>query len=63
QGGRLKGGSVDSCGDHRIAMSFTMAALRASDPITILDCDNVNTSFPGFAELANLSGVDVQVID
>ena len=61
QGGQITGGTVDSCGDHRIAMSFTMAALRANDPITILDCANVNTSFPSFAKLAELSGVQISV--
>jgi 3-phosphoshikimate 1-carboxyvinyltransferase len=61
QGGQLTGGTVDSCGDHRIAMSFTVAALRASTPITILDCANVNTSFPGFAKLAEESGMIISV--
>ena len=61
QGGRLQGGQVDSLGDHRVAMSFAMAALRASAPIRILDCDNVNTSFPGFAELATQAGLGIEV--
>lgn len=56
-GGRMHGGQVDSRGDHRIAMSFSIAALRAEQPIRILDCDNVNTSFPGFAALARQSGL------
>jgi 3-phosphoshikimate 1-carboxyvinyltransferase len=55
------GGEVDSLGDHRIAMSFAMAALRASDEIRIRDCANVNTSFPGFAALAGGCGLDVEV--
>ena len=50
-------GIVDSHGDHRIAMSFAMAALVASGPITITDCANVNTSFPGFVALANKAGL------
>lgn len=61
QGGRLQGGQVDSLGDHRVAMSFAMAALRARDPIRILDCDNVNTSFPGFAALAAQAGLAIEV--
>jgi 3-phosphoshikimate 1-carboxyvinyltransferase len=52
-------GVVESDGDHRIAMAFAVAALRASGPITILDTDNVATSFPGFAELANHAGMRV----
>lgn len=57
QGGTLAGGTIASHGDHRIAMSFAMAALRASGPITIQDCANVNTSFPGFAPLARNAGL------
>ena len=61
QGGQpYGGGTVDSRGDHRIAMSFAMAALRASDPLTILHCANVATSFPGFAALAAHAGVRLE---
>ncbi len=56
-GGRLQGGVVDAHGDHRVAMSFAMAGLRAEQPITILDCANVNTSFPGFSALARQTGL------
>ena len=56
-GGRMGGGVVDSLGDHRVAMSFAVAALRAEQPLTILDCANVNTSFPGFAALARTAGI------
>ena len=58
-GGRVRGGSVDSRGDHRVAMSLAMAGLRAEQPITILDCANVNTSFPGFAALAASAGLRI----
>ena len=59
RGGPIRGGRVDSHGDHRIAMAFTMAALRADGEIVIDDCANVNTSFPRFVELA--SGVGSRV--
>ena len=52
-GGRYGGGVVDSHGDHRVAMAFAIAALRAGAPITITDCSNVATSFPGFVELVD----------
>jgi 3-phosphoshikimate 1-carboxyvinyltransferase len=55
-GGAIGGGTVDSLGDHRIAMSFAVAGLVARDAITICDCANVATSFPGFIELANGCG-------
>jgi 3-phosphoshikimate 1-carboxyvinyltransferase len=56
------GGIVDSHGDHRIAMSFAMAGLQASAPITIRDCLNVNTSFPNFVGLASGVGLKVQIV-
>lgn len=59
QGGSLGSGTVESHGDHRIAMSFAMAALRASGPITINDCANVNTSFPDFVGLAAGAGLNI----
>ncbi len=60
--GNFSGGTIDSHGDHRIAMSFTMAALRATQPIIINDCANVNTSFPGFVELAAKAGVSITTV-
>ncbi|MEJ2362341.1 MAG: 3-phosphoshikimate 1-carboxyvinyltransferase [Gammaproteobacteria bacterium] len=59
QGGKMDGGEIDSHGDHRIAMSFAMAALRAQDDIRIKDCANVNTSFPGFVTLAQQVGLSI----
>jgi 3-phosphoshikimate 1-carboxyvinyltransferase len=63
QGGVIGAGTVHSHDDHRIAMAFAMASLRASGEIRIQDCDNVNTSFPGFAELAASCGLPIQVIN
>lgn len=60
-GGEIGGGTVDSHGDHRIAMSFAMAALRASGNISINDCANVATSFPNFVELAQQAGLNISV--
>jgi 3-phosphoshikimate 1-carboxyvinyltransferase len=59
QGGQLQGGEVYSHGDHRIAMAFAMAALRANAPVIIHDCDNVRTSFPDFTRLAAGSGLAI----
>lgn len=58
--GLLGGGTIDSHGDHRIAMAFAMAALRAAAPIVIDDCDNVETSFPGFPALAAGAGLGIE---
>ena len=61
QGSSMQGGSVYSHGDHRIAMAFSVAALRALGEIEINDCANVATSFPNFVELANRVGMNVRV--
>ncbi|NOZ53493.1 MAG: 3-phosphoshikimate 1-carboxyvinyltransferase [Gammaproteobacteria bacterium] len=59
RGGQMSGGRVHSHGDHRIAMAFAVAALRSSESITIDDCANVNTSFPGFLELSRKIGLKI----
>lgn len=56
----IGGGTVESHDDHRIAMAFTVAALRASSPITINNCANVATSFPGFVQLARTAGISLE---
>ena len=58
--GQIMGGDVDSHGDHRIAMSFAMAALKANGLISITNCANVNTSFPGFVDLAHQAGLTIK---
>jgi 3-phosphoshikimate 1-carboxyvinyltransferase len=60
RGGKLRGGTIDSHGDHRVAMAFTIASLAAEAPILIEDVANVATSFPGFVELARTIGLDVE---
>lgn len=61
--GQFNGGEIDSFGDHRIAMAFSMAALRATRPVRIRGCRNVNTSFPGFVETARNAGLDLHVVE
>jgi 3-phosphoshikimate 1-carboxyvinyltransferase len=56
-------GQVESHDDHRIAMAFAMAALRASGPVIINNCANVNTSFPGFVDLARAAGLHIRTKD
>jgi len=55
-GTRLGGGTIESHGDHRIAMAFAVAAQMASGEVRIRDVANVATSFPGFDELAQRAG-------
>lgn len=59
EGGPIGGGVVDSHGDHRVAMAFAVASLRASRAIEIRDVANVATSFPGFAPLARSVGLRI----
>ncbi|MCD5987000.1 bifunctional prephenate dehydrogenase/3-phosphoshikimate 1-carboxyvinyltransferase [Pseudomonas sp. CDFA 553] len=58
-GGQIGGGVVNAQGDHRIAMAFSVAALRAAAPIQIHDCANVATSFPNFLALSAQVGMRV----
>ena len=60
RGGRLGGGTIDSSGDHRVAMAFAVASLKATAPIEILDVANVATSFPGFVQNARQVGLQIQ---
>jgi 3-phosphoshikimate 1-carboxyvinyltransferase len=55
-------GTVDSRGDHRIAMAFAVASLAATGPVLIDDVANVATSFPSFAALAGAIGLDVAAV-
>jgi 3-phosphoshikimate 1-carboxyvinyltransferase len=59
QGGELGGGVIESHGDHRTAMAFSIASLCATREIRINECANVNTSFPGFVELAHQIGIRI----
>ncbi len=61
EGGQLQGGTVFSHGDHRISMSFAIAALRCQGTVTIKDSANVDTSFPGFVELAKGLGLSIRI--
>ena len=59
-GGKPAGATINSFKDHRIAMAFTIAGLASSDRITVQDCENVNTSFPGFTDRLQQFGTKVE---
>ncbi|MCA1798021.1 MAG: 3-phosphoshikimate 1-carboxyvinyltransferase [Xanthomonadaceae bacterium] len=59
EGGRLRGGTVDARHDHRVAMAAAVAALGADGPVTIRNCAEIATSFPGFAATARAAGMEV----
>ncbi|HXW75602.1 MAG TPA: 3-phosphoshikimate 1-carboxyvinyltransferase [Steroidobacteraceae bacterium] len=60
--GTIGGGRVDSGGDHRVAMAFAVAALRARAAIEIADVANVATSFPRFERTARAAGLALEVL-
>lgn len=59
EGGAIGGGEIDVRDDQRIAMAFSVAALRASGPVHIHDCANVAPSFPNFLALCAQVGMHV----
>jgi 3-phosphoshikimate 1-carboxyvinyltransferase len=59
--GSFTGGVVESHHDHRIAMSFAIAALRSSGQIVVRQAGIVATSFPGFDALARGLGLQISV--
>lgn len=63
EGGEMGGGEIHTFHDHRIAMAFAIAGLRASAEIRVLDCDHVATSFPGFESMARGLGVKIAAQD
>lgn len=57
-GGELKSATVNSHGDHRIAMSFLIAGLRCGMKVEDVDC--INTSFPNFFEiLSKITDIEI----
>ena len=58
-GGELAGGTVDSHGDHRVAMSFAVAATVAKAALRVRNTDAVDTSFPGFSAVLGSLGVNL----
>jgi 3-phosphoshikimate 1-carboxyvinyltransferase len=60
-GGTFAGGTIDSHGDHRVAMAFAVAAQVAREPVEVRDVANVATSFPDFASLAGSVGFGLEL--
>jgi 3-phosphoshikimate 1-carboxyvinyltransferase len=63
RGGKIGGGTVDSFGDHRVAMAFAVAGTQAGTPLLVKDTAAVNTSFPGFAECLRALGVEIREVE
>jgi 3-phosphoshikimate 1-carboxyvinyltransferase len=60
-GGAVRGGAtVTTHGDHRIAMSHLVLGLAAQDPVSIDEPGMIATSFPGFVEMMQGLGADME---
>ncbi len=59
-GGQPTGGEIDSFGDHRIAMAFSIAAAGASGPVIINGAECVDKSYPKFYEDYKALGGNIQ---
>ena len=59
---RLRGGQVDSCNDHRIAMMAAIAATRCEDVVEIRGAEAVDKSYPGFFAHYRALGGHVELI-
>ena len=46
--GKLRGGTVNSCNDHRIVMSAAVASIICEEDVTIVGCEAAAKSYPGF---------------
>ena len=62
-GGTIIGASINSFGDHRIAMTAIIASLVSNGDIVVEDCQNIGTSFPTLIKISNNIGMDIQKHD
>lgn len=62
-GGRFSGGTVESFGDHRVAMSLAVAGTVAGGEVIVRNVDAVDTSFPGFRSCMESIGADIRAVE
>ena len=58
--GVLNSTNINSHGDHRIAMASAIGSLRSENEVSVLDCVNVNTSFPNFVDTCKEIGIEIE---
>ena len=54
---------INSFDDHRIAMSFLIAGIRSKNGIRVINCKNIETSFPNFKDIMNSIGMKINAND
>lgn len=62
-GGQLTGGTVDAQNDHRLVMAAAIAALRCTEPVTIIGAEAVNKSYPAFFDDYCALGGRIEYLD
>ncbi|MDP3560162.1 MAG: 3-phosphoshikimate 1-carboxyvinyltransferase, partial [Legionellaceae bacterium] len=60
EGGEMRGGTIDSFGDHRVAMAFAVAGAVAQEKITIRNAACIASSYPEFIKDATSIGLELQ---
>ena len=60
--GSFKTAEINSYGDHRISMASSIGALRSDGETSILDCFNINTSFPNFIDVCKEIGINIEKV-
>ena len=60
EGGGLRGGTVSSLGDHRMAMAFAVSGIAASGPVVVEGLEAAEISFPGFARTLAALGARIE---
>ena len=63
EGGRIKGGEINSFGDHRIAMTALIASVCSEDDVLVKNTKNIDTSFPDFVAVMNKIGLNIQPLE
>ena len=63
EGGRIKGGEINSFGDHRIAMTALIASVCSEDDVLVKNTKNIDTSFPDFIAVMNKIGLNIQPLE
>ena len=58
--GVLNSTNISSYGDHRIAMASAIASLRSENKVKVLNCLNVNTSYPNFIDTCKEIGIEIE---
>ena len=60
-GGKIEGGTVESFGDHRMALAFSLLGLVAEKGVLVKNAEVVSVSFPNYFEILRKLGAKIEV--